>query len=169
MTAHPETTDRGIRWAVLSAYARALTPGDLRTAVRMYAFNLRPAIGKQGEALVAAADLGLTKFGELTLKGLAAAGTYLAEILKTAPAPCAADPLKAEHSEIYRPYLDFLAQILARDIPNPKVRENVASLHEEVRALVDGAAYTDLNVLSLVQTAGYFESGVNLDTGQFTR
>ena len=164
MTPHPALVGRGVRWAVLSAFARILSPGKSRTAVRLYALNLRPAIGKQGEALVAATDLGFTKSGELTLKGLVAAGTYLAKILEAAHHPTEASELKLlEYRASYRPHLDFLAQLLAMDTSNSRVQETLTFMHEEVQALVDGAPYTEVNVLSLVQAVSHFESGINLE------
>ena len=170
MTPHPALVARGVRWAVLSAFARTLSPGENRTAVRLYALNLRPATGRQGEVLVAASDLGFTKSGELTLEGLAAAGTYLAEILEGAHRQLGASSSKLlEYRASYRPHLDFLTRLLAMDTSNSRVQETLTFMHEEVQALVDGAPYTEVNVLSLVQAVSHFESGINLDASSPTQ
>ena len=148
----------GVRWAILSALARELTPGPLRDAARAAAAKLWPGMGKQGAALVAAVDLGHTQRSNLTPQGRAATASILPS---ENPVPEPLPPIRS----IYRLHVDFLHRLLAKEIPSAAVREELEFFLPHVQDVVDGAPYTDANVLALVQVTGYIESGINLSGG----
>lgn len=68
MTPWPQVP--GLKWAVLSAYARLVPPGPQRSAARLLAALDHPGIGHQGPALVAAVELGLLHKGRPTPEGV---------------------------------------------------------------------------------------------------
>lgn len=153
----------GVRWAVINAFARSLPAGLYRANLRLLALGMRPLIGRQGAALVEAADLGLLNAGNITPEGAALASSLLEDAPNfSATQP---DPEAMATRELFRPYSDHLAQFLAMEIPSVEIRERLGVCHTEVKALVDGAPYTDLNVLSLIQAVAYVEGGINLATG----
>ncbi|GHF65303.1 hypothetical protein HNQ07_004697 [Deinococcus metalli] len=72
----------GVMWAVLSAYARSLPRGspEYHRARRAAFRAFWSGMTSQGEAVVQAAELGLTRYANLTTAGRALAADFIARL-----------------------------------------------------------------------------------------